>query len=316
MTGGGLAARGWYLRTLEPVEPNSTEAVLFRITPGMSSGDVAEQLKELDLIQSELAFRWYLLRHGLSLRLQAGLYQLHEGMDVPQIAARIARGDTAGVGVTITSGLRLGQIKQILIDAGYQKGAIDRAFNLDYDSQILRDKPPKASLEGYLFPDTYLVDVGLPPEEMIKLILTNTEQKLNSDIIDSWKKQGLNIHQGVTLTSIVQKEVAKVADQRQVAQVFLKRLKIGMRLEADPTFEYAAAVFGGRSTPALNHPYNTYKYGGLPPGPISNFELSTAQAVGNPADTNWLYFLSDGSGVTHFTASESEHKQNIERYLR
>lgn len=315
--GGGMAAlRYWYRNNLEAPAAVANEDVLLRIELGMSSSDVAGVLAEKNLIKNELAFRWYVFSSGLSTRLQAGLYKLHPNQPADAIAQAISEGNTETVTVTISSGLRLDQIKQILEQKGFEAAKIDAALKRKYAYSVLEDKPADASLEGYLFPDTYRLEIDQPIDQLIDLILANTDTKISSAIRQAWAQQGLDIHEGLTLGSIVQKEVSDPEDQKQVAQVFLKRLKEGRKLEADPTFKYASAIRGQTANIRIDSPYNTYLYKGLPPTPIANIELSVAEAVGWPAKTNWLFFLSDEQGNTHFTTNEAEHNQNIERYLR
>ena len=314
--GGLLALRGWYRASLQPPAGSSEQTVLLRIEPGMSSADVAYQLKKHQLIRSRFSWRWYVFSQGLSIKLQAGLYSLHGGLSVPEIADIMSKGDTQAITVTLTSGMRLSQIKALLEEKGFEHRDIEEALSRRYEHSILADKPASASLEGYLFADTYRLELDRPIIELVDLMIANSDQKITPKIRQAWASEGLDLHQGLTLASIVQKEVANEADQKQVAQVFLKRLQIGMKLEADPTFEYAAALLGVPANIHVDSPFNTYVKKGIPPTPIATIELSAAEAVAFPADTNWLYFLSDRDGVTHFTESETEHNQNIEKYLR
>lgn len=315
--GGGLSAlRYWYHTNLNAPIGQSSEAILLRIDQGMSAREVGHTLQDQQLIRSQAAWRWYVFSHGLSTKLQAGLYRLHGGLDAPQVAQIISKGNTETVTVTISSGLRLQQIRQLLLAKGFKPADVDAALKAKYSLSILKDKPAKASLEGYLFADTYRLEVDRPVKELVELMLTNSEQKITPAIRAGWRRHGLDLHEGLSLASIVQKEVSTAEDQRQVAQVFLRRLQMGRKLEADPTFEYAAHLRGQTAHVGIDSPYNTYLYKGLPPTPIANIDLSAAEAVANPAPTKWLYFLSDKRGQTHFTSSEAEHKQNIERYLQ
>ncbi|MBI3983729.1 endolytic transglycosylase MltG [Candidatus Microgenomates bacterium] len=316
LIGGWLWLRSWYVANLEAPGATSTEAVLIRIESGSSLHDIALQLEDRRLIKNDVVFRWYLYRHGLASRIQAGLYQLHGSLPAAEVAEILTAGKIAAHSVTITSGLRLDQIVDLLVEEGYSRAAVLKAFKQHYPQTILQDKPAGATLEGYLFPDTYRVEIDQPVQALIDLILTNTEQRITSDIRAAWAVRGLNLHQGLTLASIVQKEVANEDDQRQVAQVFLRRLKIGMKLEADPTYEYAAALLDVAPSIHLDSPYNTYRHQGLPPTPIATIDLSAARSIAYPAATNWLYFLADRDGKTHFTESVNQHKRNIEKYLQ
>lgn len=310
-----FGVQAWYSTNLKPVA-GATEVVQLRIEPGESSAAIAAKLEKSDLIRNAWVFRFYLRRAELSDKIQAGLYFLTRDLSVPELAEKLATGDTAVHNITIIGGMSLAKITELLASAGYERAAVERALAANYPYDVLTDKPPNATLEGYLFPDTYGVEVDQPVEQLIQLILENTEAKITTAIRAGWAAQGLNVHEGLTLASIVQKEDSVPEHQTQIAQVFLKRLAIGRKLEADPTFEYAAAVLGVEASLTLDSPYNTYLYEGLPPTPIATAEASALEAVANPASTDWLYFLHDSEGNIHFSTTEENHKQNIEKYLR
>lgn len=311
-----FGARAAYSYNLQPANPAATELAVVHIEPGLSSAKIAGLLAEDNLIRSAVAFRLHLRLNGISSRVQAGVYQLGPHQSVPEIAEIITSGDTVANTLTITSGQRLGQVIAKLQEVGYGRADINRALTRAYPYSILGDKPLHASLEGYLFPDTYHAQIGSDAAAMIDLILANMNEKATADMRQAWAAHGLDTFEALTLASIVQKEVAPAADQQRVAQVFLKRLALDMPLEADPTFEYAASLAGVKATPEIDSPYNTYKHKGLPPGPISNVGESAMLAVAEPADTDYLYFVSAPDGVTYFSQTKAEHDANIERYLR
>jgi len=311
----GVASWWWYQTNLKPQAPGKNE--LIRIDEGNSSAAIADELSQKGLIGHPWAFRAYLRLHGVSGRIQAGIYRIKSEMGVAEIARKLASGDTAVIQVTITGGKRLDQIVELLQQKGFTDEEIEESLVIkNYDYGVLRDKPAGASLEGYLFPDTYYIEEGKPLELLINAILANTDSKVTEEIRAAWAARGLNIHQGLTLASIVEKEVARPEDRRQVAQVYLKRLAEGMKLDADPTFEYAALLLDVPASTSVNSPYNTYLFAGLPPGPIAAPEETALTAVANPASTNWLYFLSDKDGNTHFSEDLTKHKENIEKYLQ
>ncbi len=316
LVGASIWLVSWYHNGLQPPSNGPTEAVLFRIEPGTPSATIAANLEAEHLIKNQVVFRWYLYREGISTQIQAGLYRLSGGQSGQMFAQLLATCKSAAFTVTIKSGMRLDQIKTALVEVGYKATDVSKALAVHYSYSILADKPAHASLEGYIFPDTYRIEVGQSATSLFDLMLANCDQKITQAIRDGWKAQGLSLHQGMTLASIVQQEVADYNDQAQVAQVFLKRLAIGKPLESDVTFQYAAAITGETPSPDIDSPYNTYQQAGLPPGPIGNFELSSAQAVATPAHTSWLYFISDKEGNMHFALTEEEHKRNIAKYLQ
>lgn len=312
----GVLLRSAYLRSLLPVTNQITEPQLVEIASGSSSHQISQMLEDKGLINSRWAFQWYLYKSGISSHIQAGLYRFSPQQSTLEIAHMLASGDTAARSLTITGGMRLAQISQQLTNLGYSQTEVEEALSAEYPYSVLATKPPGVSLEGYLFPDTYRVSEGATATSVIDQILANTQAKITPQLQQAWAAQGLNINQGLTLASIVQREASNPSDQRVIAQVFLKRLSINMKLEADPTFEYAAYLLGTTPSIFIDSPYNTYVVAGLPPGPIAAVEQSALEAVANPASTDYLYFLADRDGNTHFSTDKAQHEENIQKYLR
>lgn len=310
----GVGARAVYGRNLQPV--GTGEETFVRIENGMSSSGAAALLAEKNIIRSPWAFRLHLRLNGTSGDIQAGVYQLNPHDSAPQIADTITNGETITNAVTITSGTRLADVIKDITQLGYSKTEVKTALQQVYNYDILADKPAYASLEGYLFPDTYHISPDSSVGELIDLMLSNMDTKVTPLIEGGWRQQGLNTFEAVTLASIVQKEVSDPADQKRVAQVFLKRLAMDMPLEADPTFKYAAFQKGVEPTTGVDSPYNTYQHKGLPPGPISNVGISALKAVADPANTDYLYFVSAPDGTTYFSKTKDQHEANIDQYLR
>ena len=185
---------------------------------------------------------------------------------------------------------------------------------------FLQSIPDPPSLEGYLFPDTYNIDPEAAASEIVDQMLENFEVRVSTEIRDAFERQGLTLHQAVTLASIIEREAVVPEEQPVIASVFLNRLALGMNLDADPTVQYALGLTEGGWWKAeltvedleIDSPYNTYRYEGLPPGPIANPGLSALQAVAAPEDTPYLYFraLCDGSGRHAFATTFEEHLQN------
>jgi UPF0755 protein len=224
--------------------------------------------------------------------------------------------------------MTLDQLKQRLISQyGYQAAEIDRAFSADYQNPLLVDKPANASLEGYIFPETFKVNVDDSLQELLERDFNELYSKLTDDhSIAKFKQHDLTIYQALTLASIVQKEASNPRDQRLVAQVFLKRLKEDKPLGSDVTALYGAEQAGVNlpTDPAeaaaiavsYDSPYNTRLHKGLPPGPISNMEYSALQAVENPAKTDYTYFIGGDDRKMHYARTLAEHNANIERYCQ
>jgi UPF0755 protein len=313
---GLLVGNNWYKNSIKPVSEQNNQKVIVHIEEGSSSSDIAQDIEAKGLIKSSLAFRLYLRKNNISHLLQAGTYMLSSSSSVSEIADIMTRGDVATKTITFIPGYRLDQVKEALSKAGFSSIDIEKALNKNYGYGILADKPANVSLEGYIYPDTYIVSVSSEASDVIDLAIANLDEKASTEIRSAWMKNGLNLHQGLTLASIIQKEVSDTEDQFIVSQIYHKRLKIGMRLEADPTFQYPSLIRGEEPYKDINSPYNTYKVHGLPPGPIANSTYRAMHASANPTKTDYLYFISAPDGTSYFSKTREEHDNNVQKYLR
>ena len=316
LVGATFGVRRWYDANLLPV--SSTAATQYvTIQSGATLTMIAKQLYAAHLIRSEQAFSWYVGARGDRDALQAGTYSLSPSQSVPQIAQIIIHGTVATDLVTILPGQRLDQIRQAFIKAGFAPAAIDAAFHpVAYRASYpaLANNPPSSSLEGFLYPDSYQKTATTDPKEIIAESLTLMQSKLTDDVRSGFATQGLTVYQGVTLASIVEQEVPRQSDREQAAQVFLKRLKLGMMLGSDVTAYYGAILGGVAPSVSYDSAYNTRIHTGFPPGPISNVSASSLSAVAHPAATDWLYFVAGDDGTTHFAKNEADHETNITQY--
>lgn len=301
--------RYWYQENLKPLSRQST-IVLVDIPIGSSAEQIGQLLQQKGIIKSSKAFEWYVRSSNLRDKLKAGQYQLDAAKSVSEIVKVISEGDVKTDLFTILPGQRIDQIKTALQKAGFNSQAIDKALDpASYKNHpVLVAKPTVASLEGYLFPESFQTTASSTASEIIKQSLDQMANVLTPDIIAQFQSQGLGIHQAITLASIVEKEVSNIADRRVVAGVFLNRLSIGMVLGSDVTYHYAAVILGQEPTPFIDSPYNTRKYAGLPPGPISNVSASSLEAVANPKKTDYLYFVAGDDGKTYFSKTIEEHE--------
>lgn len=309
-----LGVIGWYIYTTSPRTTEDVYSVI-SVKPGSGTQVIARQLEENGVIRSAAAFSLYSRLNGIK-NLQAGEYRLSSKQSVKTITEIIADGKVTTVNVTVLPGQRLDEILATLQKDGYSEADLNTALSSVRSHPLLKDLPANTRLEGYLFPDTYKIGPSTSAEQLFNLMLDNFQSKLAEDsgIRAGLTAQGLSFVQGVTLASIVQEEVRAYDDQQKVAQVFLKRLEAGMPLGADPTFKYAATVFGGPNNPSNDSPYNTRKFTGLPPTPISNFNISALKAVANPSNSDYLYFVAGDDGTTHFSRTLEEHEALTERY--
>ncbi len=302
-----LSVSLWYQLQLRP-RTNSDIYHVLTIKSGASSQAIADDLEEKQIIKSSSAFLWY-VKLSRKTNLQAGSYRLSSKLSTPEIATILADGKVSSVDVLIAPGLRLAQIKQALIQAGYTEAEIDQALANARSHPLLKGVPKTAPLEGYLFPETYKIGPDTTANQLVQWMLDTFEARITPDIKAGLKKQGLSIQEGIILASIVQKEVSDYPTQQKVAQVFLKRLNEDRVLGSDVTYMYAAAETGQTASPELNSPYNTRKNAGLPPSAIANFNLDALKAVANPANTTYNYFVAGDNGITYFSDTLEQHEE-------
>lgn len=299
-----------YRDNLGPLSQD-TKRYAVTISQGSKASDIADTLKEKKIIKNEWVFEFYVRNHELGDQLKSGTYLFSPSQSIPEIVKQIVDGKIASDLITILPAQRLDQIKQSFIDQyGFSSESVEKAFDpkLYADHPALRDKPENASLEGYLYPESFQKTAETTPEQIIKLSLDEMNLHLTPDFRQAISKQGLTVHQAITLASIVEKEVGNSSDRAKVAQVFFKRLKMGMSLGSDPTAFYGAIIAGKEPSVNFDSPYNTRLHKGLPPGPISNVSEGSLSAVAYPAGTDWLYFVAGDDGKTYFSKTLEEHE--------
>lgn len=312
---GMVGVRQFYYANLSPVSDNTTTQE-FIIAEGALTPEIALQLEEDSLIRNAEVFQWYIKAKNAGDKILAGTYRLQQSMSTPQIVEVITQGQVATELVTIYPGQRLDEIRQSLINSGFDEAAVDRALSpsLYGDHPALVDRPAGANLEGYLFPESFQRSEITTPEEIIEQSLDQMSQRLNPDIRKKFADQGLSVYEGLIVASIVEQEANDSNDRKQIAQVFLKRYAMGMQLGSDVTAFYGAVIDGAEESVRYDSPYNTRIYDGLPPTPISNISDDSLQAVANPADTDWLYFVAGDDGTTYFSKTLEEHERLTDQY--
>ena len=299
------------------------------VEQGQGVIQIGEALEDAGVIDSAIQFRVLVALLGYEKMLQAGDYELQPDMPVLQVVYRMRRGIVSPNFVTVIEGWRLEQIADALDGQGiisraqFLKAAVAGNFDFDFLGRL----GPQTPLEGYLLPATYFYRRSDTAEDLIQQMLEAMDKSFTKALRSEALDAGLTMHGALTLASIIERE-AKVPEERPVmAQVFLKRLRIGMKLEADPTVQYALAEdpesvsqFGYWKTLlstddlAADSLYNTYRYGGLPPGPISAPRVDSILAVIRPADTNYLFFVAKPDGSHAFAETLEEHQRNIEEF--
>lgn len=306
-----------YLDNLKPVS-SSTNTVAFTVESGWGADQIATALQNQGLIRSAKAFKNYVTTKEFRTNLQAGTYVLSPSMSVQQIVAKMVNGEVAKNLLTILPGKRLDQIKAAFSKAGYSDAEIATAFNpASYlGDSALASLPSGASLEGYLYPDSFQKLSDTPAETIVKESIDEMGAHLTPTIKQGFADHGLTTYQGITLASIVDQETDDPNYEPTVAQVFLKRLSQNMPLQSNVTANYAADVAGVARNVNINSPYNTYLQPGLPPGPIGNVTNTALRAVAFPSNTDYLYFIAGDDNKIHFSHTEQEHEQAIDQYCQ
>ncbi len=304
-----------------PTKPADTTQQLFTIQTDESVASIAARLEAQHLIGSAMMFRLDLRFRGVEAAIKAGDFQLSPGQSPQSIMDTITRTpSTMMTQVLIPEGWRSGQIADKLATADL----IDRnrflALTLTgtFSYDFLPDRPSGGDIEGYLFPDTYsFPQHGANREQrVLDIMLANFGKRVTPAIRQAAHDQGYTLHQIVTLASIIEREAQLPTERPLIAGVFYNRLKIGMKLDADPTTQYALGSPADwwpylRLDPnTVDNPYNTYVHTGLPPGPISNPGLAAIQAAVAPAQHNYLYFVACGNGSHAFATTLEEHERN------
>lgn len=308
----GISLVAWYVHALSPKTADDVYRVV-KIEQGDATKVIATKLQKEKVIRSSQAFILFVRLNGIN-NLQAGSYRLSSADSTSKIASVIADGKVTTTDVLVSPGLRLDQIKALLVKDGYSEQDVDKALEAVRDHPLLVSYPQADPIEGYLYPNTYQIEPNTSAEQLMRSILNTFDKSITPEIRRGLSEQGLTIRQAVILASIVQKEVGDPEVQKTVAQVFIKRMNDGIVLGSDVTYKYAAAQFGTPDNPSSNSPYNTRKFLGLPPTAISNFNLSALEAVADPSDTAYNYFVAGDDGTTYFSTTLEEHESYVAKY--
>ena len=312
----GMALRG---RLYDPYKGYAGAEQFVVIAPGTGTAAIRRRLVDAGIIRDEVAFRAALWWTGRALDLQAGEYRFDRPLAAVDVVERIARGDVYTRRITFPEGLTIQEMAGIYESRGFGAATdfIEAATN---PSRIQALDAQAVDLEGYLFPETYALPRAVQASRLIAVMV----DRFLATYTDRWRRaaeeQGLTMRQVVTLASLIEEETGKSEERPIVAAVYRNRLRIGMRLQADPTVVYAlrqAGTYTGnirRDDLALDSPYNTYRYAGLPPGPIAAPGAASLEAVLTPAQVSYLYFVSRNDGTHAFARTLAEHNRNVREF--
>ena len=310
----GLVA--WAERELE--RPRGSDTVDVVIERGAPLASILDQLAAADVIGDPLLARLYLDYRRPGEALQAGEYRFEQPMSTVDALDRVVRGEVVTYPVTVVEGLTLRETAERLASEGF--GDLDAFLAAMSSPALIVDIDPAAeSLEGYLFPDTYAFAAGTGEGEIVETMVRNFRRRIEEHLAPA-SQNGLDVRSLVTLASIVEKEAGATSERDLVAAVFHNRLARGIGLYADPTIIYALKMAGAwdgnlrRRDLELDSPYNTYRYPGLPPGPICSPGEHSLRAAALPADVSYLYFVSRNDGTHVFAETLAEHNRNVARW--
>ncbi len=312
-------------------ERQGDDQVAFTVEPGEGGAQIAERLASKGLIKNTLLFRLLVQRYGVGRELRAGRYSVPASTNIKDLIAALTKGQQQLVAVTVPEGLRIEEVAHLLEWQGigdaqtFLRLALQSAPNVE----VGNTSKVSTGMEGYLFPDTYLVPKEFSAADFLGLMKENFLEQVTSAMRQQATDTGQTLHQVVTLASIVEREAAHPEEQPLIASVYLNRLRESLKLDADPTVQYSL-VRQGSPAPAsgywkkeltiddlaVNSPYNTYAHQGLPPGPIDSPGLGAIRAVLQPAQSKYYFFVAEEDGTHAFASTFEEHLQNTARYQR
>lgn len=294
----------------------------FSIHKGESFRKVCRRLEDIGGLKSKYLLLVLARLENLDRDVKYGRYQLNTSMTPREVLEAITEGGAFQFKLTVPEGYDIMMIQEMLRTKSQVAGA-QEFLSMAMSSGIARNLGIEAnSVEGYLFPDTYYFNEGVKPEEIIERMVANFFHQLKQipQIPANISKNEL--HQKVTLASLIIKEAQLDSEKKLIAAVYLNRLAKGMRLQCDPTVIYALKLMGifdgniRKTDLSLEHPYNTYKYKSLPPGPIGNPGLASLEAAFHPAQVDYLYFVARKDGSHHFSKSYREHTNAVNKYQK
>lgn len=303
-----LASFLWWQQAVKPPNPKDETPTIFTVNKGESVRSIADRLENKGLIRSPVAF-FLLARFGsIGDKIQAGDFRLNQSMDLYTLADFLTHG-TLDVWIIILEGWRNEEI----------------ALKLAQEVNIPESEFLKEARQGYMFPDTYLIPKDASISAIIRIFLDNFNAKMDENIKTRARQKGLSLDELIIIASLVEREAKLESDRPLVASVVLNRLKLGMKLDIDATIQYALGYQPAEKKwwkknltsqdLEIDSPYNTYKNAGLPPKPIANPGLASIKAVVETPETDYLYYVSEPSGKTHFASTLEEHQNNIKKYL-
>jgi UPF0755 protein len=309
----------YYARVDEKYQGYSGADRFVEIAPGTGSRAIGRALVDAGVVRDEWTFRLSVFLTGTQRQLKAGEYRFAGPQSAKDVARKLARGDIFLRPVTFPEGLSLKEMAGIYESRGL--GTHDAFLAAARDTTAVKALDPVAhDLEGYLFPDTYNVPRKMNAAALVRQMVQAFLRAYDGPIRQDAEARGLKLRELSTLASLVEKEAARPEERSVIAAVYQNRLRIGMGLQCDPTVIYAlqkAGRYTGNLTKAdlrFDSPYNTYRYAGLPPGPIASPGRASLEAASKPAAVDYLYFVSRNDGSHAFATTLAEHNKNVKEW--
>ena len=319
LVGAGAAAGLLYLRVSQPYRGFAGPEQFVEIPPGAGSLPIGERLVTAGVVRDLATYRTALWMSGQGRHLRAGEYRFDREMTPLEIIDKIARGDVYVITVTFPEGRTIAEMAKIVESHGL--GTAASFVQAAEDPAPIHDLDPAATdLEGYLFPDTYALPRNTDAAKLVRMMVARFEKVFTPGLRQAAAARHLTVRQAVTLAAIVEKETAKADERPLIAAVYTTRLRIGMPLQCDPTVIYGLVKAGRydgnihKDDLQFDSPYNTYRHGGLPPGPIASPGRASLEAALHPADEDYLYFVSRNDGSHEFARTLEEHNRNVRKF--
>jgi UPF0755 protein len=315
----GALAGVMYVRVNQPYRGFDGTEQFVELAPGSGSLAIGQHLVAAGVVRDLPTFRTALWMSGQGRHLKAGDYRFDRAMTPFEVIDKIARGDVFVITVTFPEGLTIAEMAKIFESHGVGPAAAFVAASKDA-SLVHEIDPAARDLEGYLFPETYPLSRHADAAKVIRTMVARFDHIFTPELRAAAQARGLTVRQALTLASIVEKETAKPEERPLVAAVYTTRLRIGMPLQCDPTVIYGLVKAGRydgnihKADLSFDSPYNTYRYPGLPPGPIASPGRASLEAAVHPAAVDYLYFVSRNDGSHEFARTLDEHNRNVHKY--
>jgi len=311
-----ICGANFYFTATHPLS-KKFNPVSVEITPGMTLNNISNLLKDRNLIGNSLSFQLLAYLQKKQGQIQVGEFELSPSMTPKDILGIVTSGKTILHAVTIPEGYRITEIAALLEKRGLANA--EKFILQTQDQELIRSAGISAnSLEGYLFPETYHFSKNTPERKIIQSMLNTYQEKIKKyQLPKQAQSVNLSFHEIVTLASLIEKETGLNEERKLISSVFHNRLKKNMRLQTDPTVIYAMINFDGnirKKDLNIDSPYNTYKYRGLPPGPIASPGLKSIIAALEPSDSDYLYFVSRKDGSHQFSSNLLDHNRAVQKY--